>query len=50
MNKNGPIIIIEDDADDQELIRYIYETTLEYTNELVFLENGRNSYFNISAK
>ena len=39
MNKNGPIIIIEDDMDDQVLIRLVYEN-LNYTNELVFIENG----------
>ena len=39
VNKNGPIIIIEDDKDDQLLIEMIYEK-LNYKNELVFLENG----------
>ena len=39
VNKNGPILIIEDDMDDQVLIQMAYDK-LHYTNELVFLENG----------
>jgi CheY-like chemotaxis protein len=39
MNKNGPIIIIEDDLDDQELLFLLYKE-MNYTNELVFLDNG----------
>jgi CheY-like chemotaxis protein len=39
VNKNGPIIIIEDDADDRLLIELTYEK-LDYKNELVFLEDG----------
>ena len=39
MNKNGPILIIEDDIDDQKFIENIYKR-LDYLNELVFLDNG----------
>lgn len=39
VNKNGPILIIEDDIDDQRFIEEIYKT-LNYSNELVFLDNG----------
>ena len=39
MNKNGPILIIEDDIDDQNFLQLVY-TKLGYTNELVFLDNG----------
>jgi CheY-like chemotaxis protein len=39
VNKNGSIIIIEDDKDDQLLLEVIYKK-LSYKNELVFLENG----------
>ncbi len=35
MNKTGPIIIIEDDIDDQEFLKDIY-TELNYGNELIF--------------
>ena len=35
MNKNGPIIVIEDDADDQEIIQGVFER-LNYKNEVLF--------------
>jgi CheY-like chemotaxis protein len=35
MNKNGPIIIIEDDIDDQEILAEIFKE-LDYGNELIF--------------
>ena len=35
MNKKGPIIIIEDDRDDQEILADIF-TELNYKNELIF--------------
>jgi len=39
MNKNGPIIVIEDDADDQELLMEVFQT-LNYTNKLIFFTDG----------
>ncbi len=39
MNKNGPILIIEDDTDDQEFIQAAYQK-LDHSNELVFLNSG----------
>ena len=39
MDKNGPIIIIEDDLDDLDLLREIFNT-LEYQNEIVFFDDG----------
>jgi CheY-like chemotaxis protein len=39
MNKNGPIIIIEDDEDDQEVLTEIFKS-LNTTNELRFFETG----------
>ena len=42
MNKNGPILIIEDDEDDRVLFQFIYDK-LGYTNELVFLQNGEEA-------
>ena len=35
MNKTGPIIIIEDDVDDQEMLIEIFKE-LKYANELIF--------------
>jgi len=39
MNKNGPVIIIEDDEDDQLMINEIFET-LGYQNKVVFFKDG----------
>ncbi|MEO6550792.1 MAG: response regulator [Ferruginibacter sp.] len=39
MKKGGPIIVIEDDADDQELLNEIF-TRLAYSNELLFFNDG----------
>jgi len=36
MNRNGPIIIIEDDLDDQFLLSEVFQT-LNYANQVVFL-------------
>ena len=35
MNKNGPIVVIEDDADDQEIIQGVFKR-LNYKNEVLF--------------
>jgi CheY-like chemotaxis protein len=35
MNKNGPIIIIEDDVDDQDILAEIFKE-LNYPNKLIF--------------
>jgi len=39
MNKTGPIIIIEDDLDDQEILLEVFEM-LNYKNEIVFFGDG----------
>ena len=39
MNRNGPVIIIEDDEDDQDLLKEIFNK-LEYSNELHFFSDG----------
>ena len=39
MNKNGPIIVIEDDLDDQELLTMIFKK-LNYTNKIIFFTDG----------
>ena len=40
MNKGGPIIIIEDDGDDQDFLREVFGN-LNYPNELIFFEDGQ---------
>lgn len=42
MNKQGPIIIIEDDADDRDILQQIF-TELAYRNEIVFFEDGNEA-------
>lgn len=37
MNQGGPIGIIEDDADDQELLKNVF-FELEYKNKVIFFE------------
>lgn len=39
MNKTGPIIIIEDDLDDQELLEEVF-LELDYGNELIFFNDS----------
>jgi CheY-like chemotaxis protein len=39
MNKDGPVIIIEDDVDDQELLTEVFEK-LSYPNKLIFFKDG----------
>lgn len=39
MNKNGPIIVIEDDMDDQELMAEVF-AELDYKNEILFFGDG----------
>lgn len=39
MDKGGPIIILEDDSDDQEILKDIFDK-LGYSNEIVFFHNG----------
>ena len=42
MNKNGPIIIIEDDADDQEILEEVFRK-LDYPNKLIFFFDGEKA-------
>ncbi len=42
MNKGGPIIIIEDDQDDQEILTEIFQE-LEYKNEIIFFKEGEKA-------
>ena len=42
MNKTGPIIIIEDDLDDQEILAEIF-AELAYLNEIIFFGEGQQA-------
>lgn len=42
MNKNGPVIIIEDDADDQEILTEIFQK-LNYKNKIMFFFDGEEA-------
>lgn len=39
MNSNGPVIIIEDDIDDKEMLEEVFQK-LKYTNKLIFFTDG----------
>jgi CheY-like chemotaxis protein len=49
MNKNGAIVIIEDDADDQEMFSEVFKD-LNYKNEIVFLNDGQEALAYLTAK
>jgi len=42
MNKAGPIIIIEDDADDKELLSEIFQK-LNYENKVIYFHDGNEA-------
>jgi len=42
MNKGGPIIIIEDDTDDQDILTEIFNE-LDYKNEIIFFSDGEKA-------
>jgi len=42
MNKGGPIIIIEDDVDDQEILIEVFKD-LKYKNEIIFFDEGQKA-------
>jgi len=42
MDKNGPVIVIEDDMEDQELLTEIFKK-LDYSNEVVFFSDGNKA-------
>lgn len=39
MNKNGPVVVIEDDEDDQYMLNEIFKK-LDYKNDIVFFKDG----------
>jgi len=42
MNQNGPVIIIEDNADDKFMLEKVF-TTLNYNNQIVFFADGESA-------
>jgi CheY-like chemotaxis protein len=42
MNKHGPIIVIEDDMDDQFILKDIFKQ-LDYNNEIIFFTDGNDA-------
>jgi len=42
MNKNGPIVVIEDDEDDQELLVEIFKS-LGYVNKIIYFQDGNDA-------
>ena len=42
MNKSGPIIIIEDDSDDQLILGEVFKQ-LKYSNKVIFFEDGEEA-------
>jgi CheY-like chemotaxis protein len=42
MNKNGPVVIIEDDQDDQYMLEEIFKK-LNYVNPIVFFSDGNEA-------
>lgn len=47
-SKNGPIVIIEDDADDQQFLVEIFKK-LDYTNKVIFFSDGQQALDHIEA-
>ena len=48
LNKNGPVIIIEDDPDDQEFLIEIFQK-LNYQNKILFFFDGQQALEYINA-
>jgi len=42
MNRNGPIVIIEDDSDDQEMLVDVFNK-LNYSNKLIFFQESEEA-------
>jgi len=42
MNKSGPVIIIEDNKDDQEMLERVFKN-LKYNNDIVFFVNANSA-------
>ncbi len=48
MNKNGAIIIIEDDIDDQEMFDEVFRE-LDYKNEIIFFNDGQEALAHLTS-
>ena len=42
MNKNGPIVVIEDDTDDQEILIEIFKN-LDFSNPIIYFNDGEEA-------
>ena len=42
MNKNGPVVVIEDDEDDQFMLTEVFKK-LNYSNKVVFFQDGNEA-------
>jgi CheY-like chemotaxis protein len=42
MNRQGPVIFIEDDPDDQEIVESVFKS-LAYPNEIIFFSDGASA-------
>jgi CheY-like chemotaxis protein len=49
MNKTGALVIIEDDQDDQEIMKFVYKE-LGYPNEIIFFEHPKEALGYLSRK
>ncbi|MEO7446227.1 MAG: response regulator [Ferruginibacter sp.] len=49
MNKNGVIVIVEDDSDDQEMFCEVF-AELEYKNEVIFFNDGQKALAYLTAE
>ncbi|MEP7265961.1 MAG: response regulator [Bacteroidota bacterium] len=49
MNKNGAIVIVEDDMEDQEMFSEVFKE-LNYGNEIVFFNDGQEALSYLTAK
>jgi CheY-like chemotaxis protein len=49
MNKNGAIIIVEDDIDDQEMFSEVFKE-LDYKNEILFFNDGQEALAYLTSK
>jgi len=49
MNKNGAIIVVEDDPDDQEMFSVVFKE-LNYKNEIIFFNDGQEALAYLTAE
>ncbi len=48
MNKVGPIVIIEDDSDDQQMLTNVF-SELDYQNKVIFFDDGEEALHYLTA-